>query len=323
VPIALFDKNQQGTGASLCADVICIITSGKAAEMISQPVKEEEWQKLILSILKKGQNICVIDNLEYELKGAALSTVLTQSVYTGRILGISQVVTLPCWTVWMATGNNIRLGGDLSRRSIWIRQDAKVAQPWLREMNGFKFKHANLKNWATKNRGKIIAAILLIARAWILAGKPGAKNPVVLGGYKSWSKTIGGILSFMGVGGFLGNLQEMYDEVDSEGPQWAVFFQTWHEILGEKPITVKDLISELENKPELVFALPITKDAKQDFNRILGSALRKKKDVRYSNNFMLRKAGTEHKVVRWQVVDYTKIEHSPPEFPTLASEGVN
>jgi hypothetical protein len=305
VPIALFDKNQPGTGASLCTDVICIITSGKAAEMISQPVKEEEWQKLILSILKNGQAICVIDNIENELKGAALSTVLTQSVYTGRILGISQVVTLPCRTVWMATGNNIRLGGDLSRRSIWIRQDAKVAQPWLREMNGFKFKHADLKNWATKNRGKIIAAILLIARAWILAGKPSAKVPV-LGGYKSWSKTIGSILAFMGVTGFLNNLQTMYDEVDTEGPQWAAFFQAWHEIIVEKPITVKDLILELDNNAELASCLPISRDAKKDFNRALGSALSQKQDVRYTNGLMLQKAGIKHKVFSWQVVDYTK-----------------
>ena len=38
----------------------------------------------------------------------------------------------------------------------------------------------------------------------------------ILGGYESYCTVVGGMLSFMGVGGFLANLNAMYEETDIE-----------------------------------------------------------------------------------------------------------
>jgi len=334
VPLPLFDKPQQGTGASLITDIISIISSGKPAPMISPPRNEEEWKKTILSVLIKGQSICVIDNLETILQSESLSTAISQINYEGRKLQVSEVLTLPSVTIWMATGNNIRLGGDLSRRSIWIRMDARVPQPWLREVD--KYKHPDLRQWVTEKRGDIIGAILTIGRAWVLAGKPKAPfdsrltdttgkselvKPTILGGFEDWSRVLGDILAFIGVNGFLDNLQSMYSQMDAEGPAWATFLSALYGIIGDNPTTTAELIALLDGNAELSSQLPITRDENKDFARTLGTTLSKKQDVRYTNGLMLQNAGKKHKVIKWQVVEYTKTDkpQSNPHF--LASTG--
>jgi hypothetical protein len=319
VPLPLFDKPQQGTGASLLTDIISIISSGNSAPMVSPPRNEEEWKKLILSILIKGQLLCVIDNLETALQSEALSTVLTQANYEGRVLGKSEVLTLPCQTLWMCTGNNIRLGGDLARRSIWIRMDAKAAQPWLRKSDSFK--HPDLKQWVTENRANLLGAILLIGRAWVLAGRLRAANPINLGGFEDWSHVIGDILAFMGVRGFLDNLESMYSDMDSEGPAWAAFLGALYEIIGDNPITTAELVTLLDNNSELSACSPVARPENKNFAWTLGKALSRKREVRYTNGFVLRDAGKEHKVVRWQVVNYLKTANPQGNPPLPASVG--
>ena len=63
VPLALFDKPQQGTGASLLAEVISVITTGRAAAMMTARKDDEEWRKAITSLLLRGQLVAVIDNI--------------------------------------------------------------------------------------------------------------------------------------------------------------------------------------------------------------------------------------------------------------------
>jgi hypothetical protein len=55
---------------------------------------------------------------------------------------------------------------------------------------------------------------LTIARAWVLSGMPPAKGLPSLGGYESYCKVVGGILTFIGVEVFLANLDAMYNETD-------------------------------------------------------------------------------------------------------------
>ena len=71
----------------------------------------------------------IIDNVERELDSAALASVLTAREWTDRILGLSKMVTLPVRAIWIANGNNIKVGGDIARRCYSVRLDAKTARP--------------------------------------------------------------------------------------------------------------------------------------------------------------------------------------------------
>ena len=81
----------------------------------------------------------------------SLSAALTTEVWTDRLLGKNRLVTLPNRAVWIATGNNIRLRGDLPRRAVWCRMDPKVARPWLRET----FTHDPLLDWVLDHRPEL------------------------------------------------------------------------------------------------------------------------------------------------------------------------
>ncbi len=119
-------------------------------------------------------------------------------MWKDRTLGKNENLYLPQRATWLATGNNLRIRGDLPRRCYWIRMDAKTARPW--ERTGFK--HDDLVSWVSDNRGRLLAALLTIVRAWHTAGRPPAAVPT-FGGFERWAMTVGSILAYLGIPGFL------------------------------------------------------------------------------------------------------------------------
>ena len=310
VPLALFDKPQQGTGASLLAEVISILGIGRVASMMPPPKTDEEWNKIITTIMLKGETMMVIDNIEGDLYSASLSVLLTSRVWKGRILGRSEDISAPNIITPIATGNNIRLRGDLPRRCIWVRMDAKMARPWLRHPKGFK--HPRLIEWVLENRGAILAAILTIARGWVVAGMPEAPDLPHLGGYERYCRVAGGVLAYMNVSKFLSNLDAMYNEADTETPRWEGFFETWHDVLGDKSLTAAELVGRIKDNVELHNALPddIADTDAKNYSVRLGQKLAKRNSVRYQNGLALVKSGEKKRAVTWRVVKFAA-ETSP------------
>ena len=188
----------------------------------------------------------VFDNLMGILRSGELARAITAPTWTDRILGVSKDAVLPVRTTWVGTGNNIILGGDLPRRSYQIRIDAEQAAPWLRRED--EFRHADLRTWATDNRGHLLWALLVIARSWWSAGCPESNAPV-LGGFESWNRVVGGVLANADVGHFLGNLQTMYDTMDIESEQWGPFLAAWYRA-GGKSYTRAGAVAELLSSDE-------------------------------------------------------------------------
>jgi len=283
VPMALIDKPQAGTGASLLMEVIAIIATGKPAEMISQPETEDEWRKSITSNLMAGNTLMCFDNVDRRLKASTLSRALTSQEWRDRILGQSEVTTMPNRATWMVTGNNLLLGGDVARRSYWIRMDAKQSQPWTRDT----FKHEDLTQWVKEHRGEILAKLLIMIRAWFAAGcpKPKQKLPVI-GGFQQWTKTVGSIMAFAEVQKFLGNLSDLYDQADTEAKEWQTLFQVWHEVWGDKFLTVADILVAFREGKSFQEVLPHDVDAiltrgGKSASTSLGIILKKHDQVRY------------------------------------------
>jgi hypothetical protein len=137
-PLGLFDAPQAGTGKGLLAEVIALITTGRPAAMMAAPHQEEEWRKHITALLSSGATVITIDNVENRLESASLAIALTAQEWTDRILGLSKIITVPVRVTWVATGNNIRLGGDLPRRCYWILLDSKMSRPWKQPFRNVK-----------------------------------------------------------------------------------------------------------------------------------------------------------------------------------------
>lgn len=320
-PLAVLDKTTAGTGASLLAKAIGVIVLGSVPPMLKPPENEAEWEKKLFSSLLASRTLVVFDNLTHKLTSAAFALVLTAPVYEGRLLGRSENVTVPQMTNWMVTGNNVQIGGDIARRCYRIRMDADCARPWQKPVD--KFIHPDILAWCAKNRGRIIGAILTLARAWIQAGRPQAKDEVIIGGYEQWSRVVGGVLSHAGIIGFLKNLDALYDEADDDTAAWAIFLERLHKVILEKyfrgDFTAAQLTTYLREvgsqdadlDRSLFGVLPDNlADAyprKESFSRVLGNALAQRNEKWFPNGFRVkRKQGEKkHGAVVW-IVEYQK-----------------
>ena len=241
IPLCLIDAPKQGTGKGLFSDCVSIIATGETASILTAPDNEAEWDKRITAILMQGRTVITIDNLAGKLQSSTLDGTLTADTKEGRILGQSAMVRVPNRATMIATGNNIKLGGDLPRRSYRIRLDPKVSKPWMRD----GFKHADLATWVEEKRAAHIGALLTIARAWYVAGKPKAQDIPALGTFTNWAKTIGGILEHSGVSGFLSNLDALYQDTDEDSTQWEAFLTAWYETFTDAWIPLSEVTKSL------------------------------------------------------------------------------
>lgn len=243
VPMALVDAPEPGTGKGLLVDVAARIALGRPAGLTAWPSSEEELAKVITSTLLAGTTMVIFDNVEGMIRSANLAAALTADVWTGRILGRSENATMPNRATWVATGNNIDVGGDLARRCYRIRLDARQAQPWKRS----GFRHPNLLGWVTERRGDLLHALCTIVRSWWVDGRRLAEGIAAMGGYTSWVRTVGGILEHAGIDGFLANLDDFHATADREALAWEGFLTEWVEQLGEQPVTVGELVARMRD----------------------------------------------------------------------------
>jgi hypothetical protein len=195
----------------------------------------------------------------------------------------------------------------MARRCYWIRLDAGVGRPWQRD----GFRHPDLLVYVLTNRGPILAALLTLARHWFASGCPEAVVPK-LGSFELWTRIVGGILAAAGIEGFLGNLDELYDQVDEDETAWVTFLTAWFTHYGEGAVTAATVADEVrtEGSP-LRAALPDdlaetlaleVKNPKVSFVRRLGKALAKRVDGVFGT-LKLHKVGKDGNTntLRWAV----------------------
>jgi hypothetical protein len=323
-PMALIDAPTKGTGKTRLAQLASIVATGRELPLSAEVRDEEEWRKQITSLLIADRLVIVIDNVERTLCSGHLSAVLTTSEWADRLLGKSEVLHLHSRAIWIATGNNIRLGGDISRRAYWIRLNANLAKPWLRDSREFK---RELPFWAITHRAEIVAALLTMARAWIIGGRP-AWSGCPLGSYEAWSRTVGGILEYCGLNNFLANLEALYEQVDDEPAQWAAFLGAVFEVFGENNyFSTKTLLGQVSGESGDLFgigknnplkpALPESLGEPNDkgFSRRLGLAMRKRKDQIFEagEGFIQLKEGlpdSHRKKPQWKLALIQPVEAS-------------
>jgi hypothetical protein len=160
-PLHLIEKPTPGTGATLLVDALTFPFLGAPLGTMTEGRDEEEWRKRITATLRTGPAAVVIDNIRHRLDSSALSSAITTPCWEDRVLGASETLRARVRCAWIGTGNNPALSGEMARRTVRIRLDAKVDRPWLRE----GFRHPNLRGWVAERRGDIIDAVLTLCRA--------------------------------------------------------------------------------------------------------------------------------------------------------------
>jgi putative DNA primase/helicase len=298
-PLFLIEKPSPGTGAGLLADILTTLFLGRAAAVMTEARDEDEWRKRITAKLMTDNTIILLDNIRRRLDSSALSAAITGGAWTDRILGRTADVQIPTRATWIATGNNPALSNEMARRTVRIRLDSKIDRPWLRD--GFRYE--NLREYVTKERAKLVWCCLVIIRDWLVKGRPpGGK---LLGTFESWSKVIGGIVENAGLTGFLGNIEELYEESDAEGKAWSAFVAAWWDAHGNASVGVSDLykiVYPMDGEP---LELDLGDKSEKSQKTKLGKLLVQMRDRQFNGKRIVRD-GTLQRAQLWQLEDTGK-----------------
>lgn len=321
VPLFVADAAQSQSGKGLLAQVICNASTGMDPETESPPPNEQEWKKTISAHIACGAQIVLIDNVVHPIRSSSLESMLTARDWSPRLLGTNtQLLSYQPTTIWFVAGNNLSVTGDLVNRCVWVRLDAKSARPDLRA--GFRHGHdQELVRWVNEHLGELTWAILTIPRAWYAAGRPVPKDPMAVealrfGAFTSWSRPLGGILSYAGIRGFLQNRDRYRRESDPEGESLEAFVAALYAHLGHldggfHASRLHELLRRTDEVSDLRATAPLDLleilDADSTGNRActrLGLLLRSLRGRRFSNGLRVERGSEDTKThtVRWRVV---------------------
>jgi putative DNA primase/helicase len=189
-PLHAISAPTAGNGKGKLVDIACVIATGFKASPIGQRTVEDELEKAIAAKLMTGAPFIAIDNCTQPLSGDLLNSMLTQEEVSPRILGQSKAPSVSTGAFVTATGNGLVIKGDLIRRTLLCRIDAKVEQP---ENRAFKFDPVME---AVERRPAFVVAALTILRAYHVAGRPGRPTP--LGSFEVWSDLVRGAIIWVG-----------------------------------------------------------------------------------------------------------------------------
>jgi hypothetical protein len=165
---------------------------------------------------------------------------LTQPVVRARILGRSEAPELPSNSFVSATGNNLSLRGDMTRRAVLCRLDPHCERPELREFDRDPIKEAK------ELRGHYVAAALTILRAYHAAGRP--KQTRALGSFGDWSRWIRDALVWLGEADPVASMEELRAN-DPVLENLNNVLAQWLRVIGpNKPVSVRDIIEVATQK---------------------------------------------------------------------------
>ena len=296
---------QRGSGKSLLALLMRIIHGGVFRSEI--PNEEDERRKVITSILDStSAPVVQFDNLSGALRSSVMDGLLTSAEWSDRRLGLNVNLTLKNDRLWIATGNNIHLGGDLERRVLWCTINAQLEKPELRPAEAFHIP--NLEQWTHEHRGELIWAMLVMIRAWAVAGMPVESAPTS-DSFGRMTSVLRGVLAMAGVPGELGHSSAAPVRSDPDAEELAEFLRAVNRVKGERWWTVRELldaVSEFDDDGMRGDELPLDLGDKLRNNKVgaiksLGKWLSFRAD-RLSDGLMVQTRGGGNKAMEWRVV---------------------
>lgn len=184
-PLFVVDANTRGSGKTLLAELASIIITGQDFARMTNPRDDEEIRKRITAIALRGDPLVLIDNVAGDLGSPSLDSALTSTSWSDRVLGQSDMTTLPLYTTWVATGNNISLAADTSRRVCHIRLQSPEERPEERTA----FRYPNVIQYARENRFELLSAALTILKGFYCAGRP-TTSVKPWGSFEGWSQIV-------------------------------------------------------------------------------------------------------------------------------------
>lgn len=292
-----------GSGKSYIIDLASAMNSGERAPVVTAGRNEEETEKRLVGALLSGQTMISIDNVNGDLGGDALCQIIERPVVSVRPLGQSAFVKIESRATVYATGNNIRLVGDMTRRVLLCSLDPDMERPELRVFQRRPFDEV------LANRGFYVAAALTVVRAYVAAGCPDQCAP--LASFEDWSRMVRSALVWLGKA----DPVETMDQARADDPVKTALsnlYSSWYDAVQSEAQTIGEVISKAQSRgpfdaflhPDLLESFKnVASDRRGDVSSVnLGRFLATHKD-RVIEGLKLVEAGkTRTKQALWKIV---------------------
>lgn len=305
-PYGLISATTQSSGKTLLAEIIGHTFGYKV--MIWRRGDDAEVEKAITAALRGPAPVLLWDNLPEgsTVDSAVLAALLTTPKWSGRLLGTSATFEAPNNRLWLATGNNIRLGGDMATRTLLVRLDPNDPHPEERDQS--KFGIPQLNDWIKEptNRVTVLRHLLVLVADWVAHGAP--RSTHTMRQFTSWAQATGGLLDHHGIGGFLGNIDDVR-EADEENAEWTRFLARWFDLAGTTKTTAAKVRKSAD--PEFVKGQEVdrwkdtfltTADGKLPSTKGLGKLLTSHIG-RWHGDYVLRSGNDKATKTRWYQVE--------------------
>jgi hypothetical protein len=245
-PLTLIDANVPGCGKSLLTDVTALIISARDMARMSLPRDDDEFRKRITALAMAAEPLILIDNISGTLGSPSLDAALTATTWSDRILGETAMASgLPLYATWYATGNNVILGADTSRRTLHIRLESDQERPEERT----DFHHHNLLGWVRENRPRLATAAVTILAAYSTAGRPD-QGLTPWGSFEGWSDLVRSAIVWAGQPDPAVTRTELTSQADRETTALRQLLLGWSEVDGAGVgYTVAEMVRELAEHP--------------------------------------------------------------------------
>jgi hypothetical protein len=228
-PAALFNGNQPELGKSVLAQILAILRDGHHVETASYNANDEEFEKRLGTIVRRGVTTIIIDNAKArgrnpKIDSACLERSITDPILSFRLLGFSQEIRAENSHLFCITANSPDVSRDLITRCVVINLEYE-GDPQKRS-----FSMDDPEAYVQTHRLQLLGELVNMVERWKASGMPLAKVQTRFN-KKGWGNIIGGILEANGEPDFMINADDASSEMDETRRQ----FEELIALLAEHP----------------------------------------------------------------------------------------
>ena len=237
-PAFAISATAPGTGKTLLARCVALLLGLFRPPVMPGSGNDDELRKKLLSVLREGAQILIFDNLNGVIHSDTLCAALTNESFKDRVLGVSETIEVSTRALFMLTGNNLTIGGDLCRRVLKCDLDAEDETPWRRH---FSFDPAA---YCLEHRPEMVMAALTLLKGGIQHGPTLTDNT---GSFSEWDHTIRKTICWLRDNEFLDvddpakAIDNAFD-LDPETAKLSALLYAWREYFTA-PVTVGHAMS--------------------------------------------------------------------------------
>lgn len=284
------------SGKTLIMSLPSWIATGRAPAVVQHSQDPSEEQKLLLSVLLDGDPVVLIDNVERPINSDALCSILTAETFRGRPLGKTGTVSVPTCVLFLATGNNLVVAGDLTTRTLLVRLDPRTEHPERRTFA------TNIHEYVIEHRADLVVAALTIMRGFLASGVNPADLVAPWGRFEEWSNLVRASIVWAG----LPDPCKSLDRLELEDParlEHAAVLVAWRRAFDADAVKVDQVIEscDLAHEDLKAAVMAVASDHGTINGRRFGRWLARHEN-RIHGGLSFRRAGTKSGQVIWKVV---------------------